>query len=277
LNLTGVIRIVRPLNGLISSSTVWISFLIAGGDYRSGDGILAAIAAFLFTGFANTVNDIADIKIDKINRPSRPLPSNSISIGAAYYESFFLGMMAIMISALLSPMNFLIGAVALAFMLIYSLRLKLTTLWGNLTVSIIAASAFLYGGAAQDSLNPTLLPALMAFLLHLGREITKDIEDKRGDQELGARTLPIRCGDRFSRLLTAFILSIFIIATIFPYILGYYHFGYLALVLIVDLISFYIIIKLLFAETLDARLLSQLLKISMPIGIGSVYLGSLGI
>lgn len=271
----GAIKIVRPLNGLISSATVWVSFLIAGGHYGDSTGILVAIAAFSFAGFANTVNDIVDIEIDRINRPWRPLPSNKITKRMAAGESFLLGIAALAISAFLGPANLAIGLVAILGMTVYNFWLKPTPFWGNLLVSFVAALAFLYGGAAHGNFLPVILPAAMAFLLHLGREIVKDIEDIEGDSRLGARTLPIVKGVRFARVLTAGILTVLTSVTIAPYVAGYYGLGYLAIVSIVDIILLYITFKLLFGSVLKAGFLSQLLKLSMPLGIGAVFLGSL--
>ena len=77
----------------------------------------------------------------------------------------------------------------------YEMRLKARGFSGNITVSWLTASLFLFGGAAAvPSPGPTVFPApvlilaLLAFLSSVGREIIKGIEDFEGDSD--RRTLP---------------------------------------------------------------------------------------
>jgi geranylgeranylglycerol-phosphate geranylgeranyltransferase len=272
--ITGLLKILRPVNGLISLLTVWISYIIAGGGYGDFRGLSAGAAAFFFAGFANSVNDIADVEIDRINKPSRPLPAGAISVKAAVYESIAVGVIALLFSIYLGFGNVVIALIALPGMLLYNLRLKRTVLLGNITVSMIASLAFLYGGAAYENIGPTVFPAVLAFLLHLGREVIKDIEDARGDSMAGARTLPVARGMRFSRLTAAIILVILLVTTFIPFLMDLYGFRYLIVVAVVDAIVLYIILQQLFAKRCSDKLHSLLLKVAMPIGILSVYLGT---
>ncbi len=271
------IKILRPLNGLITSLTVWISYFIAGGEFNQLNGILAAAAGFFFNGFANSVNDIIDIEIDRINRPDRPLPSGRMSRKSAIIESVILGLSALLLSASLGIKTSVIGLIAVFCMLIYNIKLKHTPLWGNIIVSFTAALAFLYGGAAYGGLSPVWLPAVFAFLLHLGREIIKDIEDVKGDSAMGAKSLPIVMGAGFSKKLTAMVLAVFIIVTLLPIILEYYGIGYSILIFIIDIVLFVIIWGLLRVREINAALISQTLKALMPLGIAAVYLGVIGL
>ena len=58
-------------------------FLIAGGMLNTEKTIYLAVAAFCAYAFGLVTNDIADLKIDKEQRPERPLPSGQISMKAA--------------------------------------------------------------------------------------------------------------------------------------------------------------------------------------------------
>ncbi|MCP4632478.1 MAG: UbiA family prenyltransferase [candidate division Zixibacteria bacterium] len=261
---------------MISSITVWISFMIAGGNYNETIGIIASIAAFFFAGFANTVNDIADIEIDKINRPSRPLPAEFLSRKQAVVEAIILCVIALGFSLVLGTGTIIVALIALPGMVAYSLWLKRTVLFGNILVSFIAALAFIYGGAAFGKITPVVFPAVMAFLLHLAREIIKDIEDVRGDKKLGAQTLPIVKGERISRLTAAAILLVLVITTILPLLSGFYRLAYFLLIIPVDLIVIAIIYELIFVKDINAGRLSLYLKIAMPLGINAVFFGAIG-
>jgi 4-hydroxybenzoate polyprenyltransferase len=56
--------------------------------------------------------------------------------------------------------------------------------------------------------------AMFAFFINLIREIIKDIEDLKGDQAFGCKTLPVVWGIRKTKRFVLFILMIFIIMII---------------------------------------------------------------
>ena len=66
------------------------------------------------------------------------------------------------------------------------------------------------------------IPALFAFLFHLGREIVKDIEDMAGDQIRGERTLPLCWGRVQAAVLTALVYLLLLGFTWMPFFAGIY-------------------------------------------------------
>ena len=74
------IEILRPVNLAIVFATVAVAGMLAKPSGLDWFWILvAAIAASSIAGGGNAINDYFDIKIDKINRPNRPLPSGSVA------------------------------------------------------------------------------------------------------------------------------------------------------------------------------------------------------
>ncbi|MCU0333010.1 MAG: UbiA family prenyltransferase, partial [Ignavibacteriaceae bacterium] len=83
--LTAIIKIIRPLNFLITFASVIVAAVICSPDkFPELNAFLAAFAASFALAAGNIINDIYDIDIDKINRPLRPLPSQKITIKEAY-------------------------------------------------------------------------------------------------------------------------------------------------------------------------------------------------
>ncbi len=275
MRLYGTVKILRPLNGIISSIAVWVSYLIAGGGYNELSGIIAGTAGFAFAGFANVVNDIKDIEIDKINRTNRPLPSGIISVKAAIVEAVILGLIAMAISYQLSKSTFIIGIIAITCMLFYNLYLKRTPISGNIIVAFTASLAFVYGGSIYGEFRKVFPAAVMAFILHLGREIVKDIEDYDGDKALGAKTLPIIRGKHYAKRIVLWILVLFVVVTVLVHFAGFYNQTYLWAILGLDILIVYIIYCIESIKRFNASLISQLLKIAMPLGIIAIYLGCL--
>jgi 4-hydroxybenzoate polyprenyltransferase len=112
--------------------------------------------------------------------------------------------------------------------------------------------------------------SLFGFFSTLIREIIKDIEDLKGDETFGCKTLPILWGVRRTKAFILFL--IFIFAAIFILIIRPYHilmlYFYLVL-LTMPLLGF--VWKLLTADTRkEFADLSRMAKIIMILGIGSM-------
>ncbi len=193
--LPGYLSILRPANAVVSGLTAALAYLIAGG---SPGPVMAwlGLAVVLITGAGNVVNDYYDAAIDAVNRPGRPIPSGRVSRrGAARYAAgLFVSGCLVAIPAGLAPA--LIAGVNAVLLWLYAARLKRVTLVGHLTVAYLAASIFVFGGAAAglSGLGIVLPLALITFLGTVARELLKAAEDVEGDREGGARTLPVRFG-----------------------------------------------------------------------------------
>jgi geranylgeranylglycerol-phosphate geranylgeranyltransferase len=173
-------------------------------------------------------------------------------------------------------LNPMLLALAVSFLLwLYAARGKMMGLFGNLTVALICGLAFIYGGLASGNVGLSLFPAVFAFLMHLSREIIKDVQDRSGDLSQGARTLPIVWGSDKSLKLAAAVLMVLITLTPAPYLLGIYNIRYLlAVVLGVDLMLAIMIHKLLTTpRDEDLAWISFFMKIVMLVGIMAICLG----
>jgi geranylgeranylglycerol-phosphate geranylgeranyltransferase len=66
---------------IASISVILGAFLAIRGEVYPGSYIsvmIVAIAAFLLLSAGNVLNDFCDIEIDRINKPSRPIPSGQV-------------------------------------------------------------------------------------------------------------------------------------------------------------------------------------------------------
>lgn len=195
---TGVVRLVRPLNVVMFFAGVALGGVLAAGADAFGEGgrlALAMLSAACIGAGANAINDVFDLAIDRVNRPDRPLPSGAVSVGAARAVWAVSSALGIGLGALLSVGHLLIAAASVLLLYGYSARLKRTPLVGNLAVALVLALAILYGGLAVEAVGGgLLLGAGFAFGSTLAREVAKDIEDAVGDATEGARTLPLVAG-----------------------------------------------------------------------------------
>ena len=264
----------RPLNGLITALSVGIGALTADQAPAWSAILLAALSAALINGAGNAFNDLLDIDIDRINRPLRPLPSGRLSPSAARMQSLLLALVGCALAFWLSLWHGLIALVVVALLAVYSVSLKNSLLWGNVLVAFVGAIAFLYGALAAGDLGCSWIPALFAFLFHLGREIVKDIEDVAGDQIRGERTLPLCWGRTQAAVLAAFAFLLLVGFTWMPFFAGIYGALYALALLPVHALIGYVLWQLYRQRAVltDDRL-GRLLKVGMFLGLVAIVVG----
>lgn len=233
--LPGYLLILRPTNAVVSGLVALLAFLIAGG---APGPVMAWLfpAAVLITGAGNAINDYYDAAIDRVNRPERPIPSGRVSErGAARYAAV-LFVAGCLFAVPAGTVPFLIAAGNAALLWLYAARLKRVALVGHLAVAYLAASIFVFGGAAAGlaGLEQVLPLALITALGTVARELLKAAEDVEGDREGGARTFPVRFGIRPTvRLALGFALA-GVAASALPY--AAWGVPYLALIAPADLL-----------------------------------------
>ena len=210
------VEIARPGNAVVGGVAALVGGYL-GGSLGFAVGIAAAATVF-GTGAGNAVNDYYDADIDAVNNPERPIPSGRLSRrGAALLAlSFFVAALVLTV-VFLPPLAIGIGVVNLVLLVGYSSHLKRMPLIGNIVVAYLTGSAFLFGGAAVEGVEFTVILFALAALANLGREIVKDVEDIEGDAEEGARTLPVVWGERRALAVDSVAVAVGVVLSPLPY------------------------------------------------------------
>ncbi|NCP20623.1 MAG: prenyltransferase [Flavobacteriales bacterium CG_4_9_14_0_2_um_filter_35_242] len=256
---------------------------------------LLLLFALLFIAAAGyVINDIYDLESDKINKTHAVIIGTKISertamkvyivfniigLGLAYYLSFAI-----------NHLNYALLFLALAFGLLkYSQSWKNILILKNVLVAFLVSLSILILGF-YDSF-PTMNPAnavsqmrvfniiiayfVFAFLINLIREIVKDIEDLKGDEKRKTRTIISVYGLKTTKRIVSFLNAILILLT------AYFTYLYFALKIIslLYMIGFVfvpailnLILLLMATEQKHFKNSTQLLKILMLFGIGSIVL-----
>jgi len=176
----------------------------------------------------NIINDIFDLETDRLNRPSRVLPAGILPIRTAWFFYWSLVLTSQTIAFVFIPFDAALIILLVHFLLyFYSLKLKSTVLWGNLTVSFLVGLTFLCGGVFSGGGPEVIYPAVTAFFLTFARELIKDLEDMTGDQASGVVTYPLKYGIRNARLLAAAGIFLTVISIPVPVITGAFGSFYL--------------------------------------------------
>ena len=262
------LALVRPRNLLIAAAGVAVGGLLALGHVVFPAGLVWAMASALGLGAAgNAANDLFDLEADRINRPLRPLVTGELSRQAATVISGVAGGFGLFAAWWVSRPLFLLAVAALAVMLAYSPWLKSRGIRGNLAVAVVASLPLVYGAVAVGDWRAGLVPTVLAALLHLAREIVKDVEDVAGDLALGRRTLPIVWGTEAGLLAAAGVLAVFVPVALIPWAAGWYGWRYGLVVSVLDGAFLVLIARLVRGRPAGAR---GALKAAMVLGLAAL-------
>ncbi|MFQ6604812.1 MAG: geranylgeranylglycerol-phosphate geranylgeranyltransferase [Fidelibacterota bacterium] len=276
--LFALVNLIRPLNCVIGALTIVVTAVLTRSTDQRGLMMLGGLVVFLYNAGANAINDYYDYATDRINRPRRPIASGLLSRKTGLWTSVVLFSLGSLL-ALQLPVPAMIVAILLALPLLvgYSVLLKGRPLVGNLTVAFILGLVFVFGGLIFGDYQTMLIPATLAFVLTVLRELIKDMEDVRGDREQGLRTFPVVAGLPRSAALVRVIAFITGILMLIPSWFGIYNDIYLWIVLGgIHLPLLYILNQFHSGVAVPSvRFAAQLLKFSTIAGVLAVYMGSL--
>jgi len=197
-----IIDLIRPFT-LLAPLIVSICIIIASFVYNEQSNlqsvfisliIPASLSLALLNGASNSLNQITDIKSDKISKPYRPLVRGDLKTSEAMFITFSLYLISIILSLLINFV-FCIFVLSITFFTVtYSLppRLKdklfLNQLWVGIPRGFlgILASWSVFGTVIHP-LPITI--GIIAMVYLIGGSITKDITDCIADKKTGTKTL----------------------------------------------------------------------------------------
>jgi len=271
-------RLARPLNGLITFVSVFLgAFLAKGSISPLTKVVFMAVAALLLLSAGNALNDFCDVEADRVNKPSRPVPSGKVKRRSALVFAIVLFTVGTGLGLFVNLAAFSITCIVSVLLVLYTLVLRRLLLVGNLVVSMLTGLTFVSGGVAVGAVGGAVIPAIFAFLFTAGREVIKDIQDVKGDDIGGLSSLATKWGRRRAMYVSFVFLALVIIVSPLPYFLNVYSIYYLICVVLgVDLVLIYCMLALLLDLTeKSAARVSILMKFDIFIGLGAIYLGGI--
>ncbi len=214
----------------------WLSVFpcLAAGVMSSGamrgtvHDYLLLLAIFLMygplgTGFSQSVNDVFDLELDRVNEPSRPIPSGRLSEKEGLLNSIIVLLLAAGLGVLLwlhiggtRGLIILVGILSALFVAyIYSappLKLKKNILTSAPAVGFsYGFVTFLSANALFAEIRPEALwLAGLNFFMAVALIILNDFKSAEGDKEGGLKSLTVMIGAR-----NTFLASFLIIDMVF--------------------------------------------------------------
>jgi 4-hydroxybenzoate polyprenyltransferase len=301
------IKLLRPINLLI------IVFTMIGGAYHMSstnyfqfirfnafDFGLLIFSTLLIAGAGNIINDYFDIKADRINKPKKIIIGKYIKKRWAILIHWLFNGLAVIISIYLSVKYHSLWFVFIYiltgnFLWYYSLKLKKRVVIGNLIIALMTAlipilviQFFKVSNESNELFSPfhsttwgidlnynlLYLLAVCALITNIAREIIKDIQDMKGDQEIRVRSLPMLIGKLKAYWIAAIIAQLSLVSCTISYVFFSEAFpiskqAWAILFVSASLNILLVLIPLVRKPTM--KRCSLLLKISLFIGICSLY------
>ncbi|MGE5178665.1 MAG: UbiA family prenyltransferase [Bacteroidota bacterium] len=170
---------------------------------------LGTLMAAVLNAASNTLNQVTDLEADRINKPSRPLPSGRVQAGEAIRLAGWLYAAAFLLATAVGPQCTLLAGTAAVLTVMYSappFRLKAVPYLANAVIALPRGVLLKVAGwsCVRDfgRTEPWTIGLIFGLFL-LGATTTKDFADIRGDRAAGFRTLPVLLGPKKAAWITA--------------------------------------------------------------------------
>jgi 4-hydroxybenzoate polyprenyltransferase len=211
--ITSLLRLTRVWNLLIIALAQYFTaaYLVDTGAITNPRLFLLSVSTMLIAASGYIINDYYDVKIDFINKPDRVVVGKSIPRRyALFLHSLFAGI-GILIGIYLSVWIGAVHIFSAGLLWLYSNSLKRLPFIGNFAVALLTGLSILVVDALFYPHHSLIwIYSLFAFFMTLVREIVKDMEDLKGDNTFGCKTLPIVWGIRRTKGVIFFILVLFL-------------------------------------------------------------------
>jgi 4-hydroxybenzoate polyprenyltransferase len=219
------------------------------------------------------INNFYDSEKDLINRPKKSMLDRLVSQNTKLSVYFALNLITVVLASYVSFKAVLFFSSYIFMIWFYSHKLKKHPFIGNIIASSLAIAPFFIVFVYYRNFDTVIFAhgVFLALMISI-REITKDLENIKGDLTLNYKTIPVAYGVTSSKL----ILSILMLFTFVTSLLVTFNFDigqmryyfYVANVLFV----FYLIKLWLSTKKADYVLLHNLLKLCLVLGAMSIVL-----
>lgn len=227
----GVIQLIRPftlimpfiggisgaLMALASQGALTTPYIASEFPYLRWDFPLlellwGAMTLVIVNAASNTLNQVYDYDIDKINKPYRPIPQNIITKDEALTIAWVLYLVTLWRISMLNRGFATIILIIMLVTIFYSvppLRFKQRFMISNISIAFargllgfVAAWSIFGSPIPWEDPTPWIIGLIFGIYL-MGAVTTKDFTDVKGDKKYGMNTLPVVWGMRGAILFSA--------------------------------------------------------------------------
>ncbi len=198
--------------------------------------LVLASAATIAGGYI--INNFYDSEKDLINRPNKSMLDRLVSQNTKLSFYFVLNFIAVILASYVSFRAVLFFSIYIFGIWFYSHKLKKLPIVGNLTSAILTITPFFAIFMYYKNFDTVIfVHALFLFLVISMRELTKDLENIKGDLALNYKTIPIIYGVKTSKVMLTVLSALTLIPTyllVYRYEVGHMNiYFYLCVMLLV--------------------------------------------
>lgn len=167
------------------------------------------------------INNFYDSEKDLINRPNKSMLDRLVSQNTKLSFYFVLNFLAVIMASWVSFRAVVFFSIYIFAIWFYSHKLKKMPFIGNLTSAILTITPFFAIFIYYKNFEHVIfVHAMFLFLIISMRELTKDLENIKGDLAQNYQTIPIVYGEKTSK----YMLTILVFLTLIPIYLLLFHF-----------------------------------------------------
>lgn len=238
--------------------------------------LVLASAATIAGGYI--INNFYDSEKDVINRPLKSRLDKLVSQNTKLSFYFVLNFVAVIMASWVSFRTVIFFSIYIFGIWFYSHKLKKMPFIGNITSAVLTITPFFAIFIYYKNFESVIfVQAIFLFLIISMRELTKDLENLKGDLALGYKTIPVIYGENLSKIMLtvlAFLTLIPITLLLYKYEVGrMYYFFYLSIVLLI------LFLALLWRSNskMHYLILHNILKFIIVAGVFSILLIDIGV
>ncbi len=175
--------------------------------------LMLVLASALAVAGGYIINNFYDSEKDLINRPNKTMLDKLVSQNTKLSFYFVLNFSAIIMASYVSFRAVIFFSLYIFAIWFYSHKLKKIPITGNLISAILTITPFFAVFIYYKNFDTVVfVHATFLFLIIAIRELTKDLENLKGDLALNYRTIPIVYGETTSKK----IITLFTVLTLIP-------------------------------------------------------------
>jgi 4-hydroxybenzoate polyprenyltransferase len=233
--------------------------------------LVLASAVTIASGYI--INNFYDSEKDLINRPQKSMLDRLVSQNTKLVFYFVLNFIAVIMASYVSFKAVIFFSAYIFGIWFYSHKLKKLPLIGNLISATLTITPFFAVFIYYKNFETVIfVHAIYLFLILSMRELTKDLENIKGDLALNYKTIPIVYGERASKIM----LTILVILTLVPsyLLINTFHVGDMKYFFYASVILLLIFLLMVWKSNrkLHYVILHNILKFILVAGVFSIML-----
>lgn len=219
------------------------------------------------------INSFYDSEKDLINRPIKSRLDRLVSQNTKLSFYFVLNFIAAIMASYVSFKAVLFFSIYIFGIWFYSHKLKKLPFIGNLTSAVLTITPFFAIFMYYKNFETVIfVHAIFLFLVLSMRELTKDLENLKGDIAQNYITIPVAYGEQTSKIMLTILSALTLVPMyllLFRFEVGYmYFFFYLSLLLLVV----FLLLLWLSKTKIQYLILHNILKFIILAGVFSILL-----